>query len=189
VIHNPKGVNDMTTPSEPIEEITEEEVDQAQRDWCNGLIEICEAYPDGDYRDKAIKFIERLYDFEGSRVFFRPTLAMAPHNFRTTKEGALAYFIGEDDEFPDDDGFITKGWIAADFDNQIEGQDAIQVHGNIGIAMGNVRLRKEEVTAGGKETVVDKLFVFMKRKSLVRLIVHNSALSNIPDTEVPEDPK
>lgn len=59
----------MTTPY-PIEEISEEEVNQAQRDWCDGLIEICEAYPDGDYRDKAIKFIERLYDFEGSRVIF-----------------------------------------------------------------------------------------------------------------------
>jgi hypothetical protein len=178
----------MTT-ADPIEEISKEEVDQAQRDWCDGLIEICEAYPDGDYRDKAIKFIERLYDFEGSSVFFRPTLAMAPRNFRTTKEGALAYFIGEDDEFPDDDGFITKGWISADFDNEIEGKAAIQVHGNIGIAMGNVYLRKAEVTVGGKETVVDKLFVFMKRKGLVRLIVHNSTLSNIPDTEVPEDPK
>ncbi len=178
----------MTTPY-PIEEISEAEVNRAQREWCDGLIEICKAYPNGGYRDKAIKFIERLYDFEGSRVFFRPTLAMAPQNFRTTKEGALAYFIGEDDEFPDDDGFIKKGWISADFDNEIEGKAAIQVHDNIGIAMGNVYLRKEEMTVGGKETVVDKLFVFMKRKGLVRLIVHNSTLSNIPDTEVPEDPE
>ncbi|HXS01890.1 MAG TPA: hypothetical protein VN724_15035 [Pyrinomonadaceae bacterium] len=178
----------MSTPY-PIEEISEAEVNQAQRDWCNGLIEICEAYPDGDYRGKAIAFIERLYDFEGSRVFFRPTLAKAPQNFRTTKEGALAYFIGEDDEFPLDEGFIKQGYVWADFDNEIEGKAAIQVHDNIGIAMGNVYLRKAEVTVGGKATVVDKLFVFMKRKGLVRLIVHNSALSNMPDTEVPEDPK
>jgi len=179
----------MTTPSDPIEIITEDEVNKAQRAWCDGLIEICQEYENrGDYRGKAEKFLARLYDFDGSRVFFRPTLAMAPQNFRTTLEGALAYFIGEDDDFPNDDGFIKKGWIAADFDNEIEGQDAIQVHANIGIAMGNVFLRKAEMTVGGKATVVDKLFVFMKRKGLVRLIVHNSALSNIPDTEVPEDP-
>ena len=176
----------MTTPSESTD-ITEKEINDAQRAWCDGLIEICETYRSGgDYRDKAEKFLDRLYDFGGSRVFFRPTLAMAPQNFRTTKQGALAYFIGEDPEFPQDDGFIKKGWISADFDNEIEGKDAIQVHGNIGIAMGNVYLRQSEVTVGGKEVVVDKVFVFMKSGGHPRLIVHNSAVSNIPDTEVPE---
>jgi|ERR1700741_1887845 len=178
----------MTTPSEPTD-ITEKEVNQAQRDWCDGLIEICEEYRNhGDYKDKAEKFIDRLYDFHESRVFFRPTLAMAPQNFRTTREGALSYFIGEDPKFPDDEGFIKKGWISAEFDNEIEGKDAIQVHGNIGIAMGNVYLRQAEVTVGGKSVVVDKVFVFMKTDGKVRLIVHNSAVSNIPDSEVPEDP-
>ena len=52
--------------------------------------------------------------------------------------------------------------------------------------MGNVYLR-QEVTVGGKWTVVDKVFVYLKRDGEVRLIVHNSALSNIPDTEVLED--
>ncbi|HEY0764570.1 MAG TPA: hypothetical protein VGD61_19495 [Pyrinomonadaceae bacterium] len=177
----------MTTPSASTD-ITEKEINDAQRAWCNGLIHICETYRNGgDYRDKAEKFLDRLYDFGGSRVFFRPTLAMAPQNFRTTKQGALAYFIGEDPEFPQDDGFIKKGWISADFDNEIEGKDAIQVHGNIGIAMGNVYLRQAEVTVGGKEVVVDKVFVFIKRDGHPRLIVHNSAVSNIADTEVPED--
>lgn len=167
-------------------DITEDEVNKAQKRWCKGLIAICKKYPDGDYKTEAEKFIDENYDFGESAVFFRPTLAMAPQNFRTTREGALSYFIGENRRFPKDDGFIKKGWVKAKFDNTIEGKKAIQVHRNIGIAMGNVYLR-QEVTVGGTWTVVDKVFVFLKRDNEVRLIVHNSAVSNLPPLEKPED--
>lgn len=169
-------------------DITEDEVNQAQKRWCDGLIAVCKTYPDGDYKTEAEEFIKENYDFGNNPVFFRPTLAMAPQNFRTTFEGALSYFIGENPRFPKDDGFIKKGWVEAKFDNTIEGNRAIQVHSTIGIAMGNVYLRKE-VTVGGNWTVVDKVFVYIKSDDEVRLIVHNSALSNIPVTEVPEDAK
>jgi hypothetical protein len=54
--------------------------------------------------------------------------------------------------------------------------------------MGNVYLRQAEVTAGGKEVVVDKVFVYRKDSNgTLRLIVHNSAVSNLPNTEEPED--
>jgi hypothetical protein len=174
----------MTTPSD---EITKDEINKAQKRWCKGLLKICRKYIDNDdYKAEAEAFIDKNYDFGKSEVFFRPTLAMAPQNFRTTREGALSYFTGDDPRFPDDEGFIKKKWVKAKFDNRIEGKDAIQVHGNIGIAMGNVYMR-QEVTIGGNWTVVDKVFVFLKRDGEVRLIVHNSALSNIPETEVPED--
>src|SRR5262249_6664479 len=105
-------------------------------------------------------------------------------NFRTTREGALSYFIAGDDDFPDDKGFaIQYKWVAAWYDNEIEGKKAIQTLGNIGIAMGNVYLRDEEVSIGGKATVVDKLFVYKKIGNEVRLIVHNSAVSNLPPSE------
>jgi hypothetical protein len=167
-------------------DITEAEVNDAQRRWCKGLIAICKKYPGGDYKTEAEKFLDENYDFGESAVFFRPTLAMAPQNFRTTREGALAYFIGENPRFPKDDGFIKKGWVKAKFDNTIEGKKAIQVHRNIGIAMGNVYLM-QEVTLGGTWTVVDKVFVYLKRGNEVRLIVHNSAVSNLPPLEKPED--
>lgn len=182
----------MSTPINP-DDITEDEVNEAQQKWCDGLIAICREYinrgEDGEYRAKAEEFIDDMYDFSKGKVFFRPTLAMAPQNFRTTRQGAIAYFVGGDAEFPDDKGFIKNRWISADYHNDIEDQEAIQIHGNIGIAMGNVYLRNEEVGIGGSQTVVDKLFVFQKRGGEVRLIVHNSAASNIPKTEVPEDPK
>jgi hypothetical protein len=113
---------------------------------------------------------------------------MAPQNFRTTRAGALAYFIGENPDFPNDTGFAKLPWISARYDNKIEGKDAIQIHGDIAIVMGNVYLRQAEVTVGGKEVVVDKVFVYRKDSyGTLRLIVHNSAVSNIPNTEEPED--
>jgi len=183
----------MTTSSVPTDvsaNITENDVNEAQKDWCNGLLKISKAYRDNlDYKGEANNFIDRLYDFDRGSVFFRPTLAMAPQNFRTTREGALAYFIGEDSSFPNDKGFAKLPWVSAEYDNEIEGKDAIQIHGDIAIVMGNVYLRQAEVTAGGKEVVVDKVFVFRKDSSdgTLRLIVHNSAVSNIPNTEEPED--
>jgi hypothetical protein len=178
-----------TTDVSPNTDITEDEVNKAQDAWCEGLVGISKAYRDKlDYEELANNFLDRLYDFEKGRVFFRPTLAMAPQNFRTTRAGALAYFIGENPEFPNDKGFAKLPWISATYDNEIEGKDAVQIHGNIAIAMGNVYLRQQEVTVGGKEVVVDKVFVYRKdKKGTLRLIVHNSAVSNLPDTEVPED--
>src|SRR6266550_7863245 len=184
----------MTTSSAPTDispnsDLTEDDVNKAQEAWCNGLVEISQAHRNNlDYTRLANDFIDRLYDFDGGRVFFPPTLAMAPQNFRTTRAGALAYFIGGDPAFPNDEGFATKyHWISATYDNEIEGNDAVQIHGNIAIVMGNVCLRQTEITVGGKEVVVDKVFVYRKDSNgKLRLIVHNSATSNLPNTEEPE---
>ncbi len=180
----------MSTPINP-DDITEDEVNEAQQKWCDGLISISREYTargeNGNYRAMAEEFIDDMYDFSKGRVFFRPTLAMVPQNFRTTRQGAISYFVGGDPDFPDDKGFIKLGWISADYHNEIEDDEAIQIHGNIGIAMGNVYLRNEEVGIGGRQTIVDKLFVFQKRGGEVRLIVHNSAATNMPKTEEPED--
>jgi hypothetical protein len=174
----------MTTPEDEVSNkkyITEEEVDKAQQAWCDGLVEISEAYRNGgDYRALAEKFIDDMYDFKEGRVFFRPTLAAAPRNFRTTREGALSYFIGGNSNFPEDDGFAKKPWAGARYDNAIEGSNAIQIFGNIAMTMGNVYLQPE-VSTDGKEVVVDKVFAFRKdKKGKLRLIVHKSALTNMP---------
>ena len=171
----------MTTPSD----ITPEEIDEAQEIWCTRLVEISRAYIErrtrGDeYKTLAARLVDELYDnWEQRQVFFRPTLAMAPYNFRTTREGALAYFIGDNPKFPDK-GFIKLNWIRARHDNLIENKEAIQTHGTIGIAMGNVYLTPE-VSTDGKDTIVDKVFVFKKYGAgNIRLIVHNSAATNLP---------
>lgn len=164
-------------------DITEKEVDDAQAEWCTRLIEISREYrengDDGEYRALAQRFIDDLYDFKNGKVFFRPTLASPPQNFRTTAEGALSYFIGENPNFPNDKGFAKSPWVAARHDNAIEGSNAIQTHGNIGMAMGNVYL-KEEASIGNREVVVDKVFAYRKDPAdgKLRLIVHKSALTN-----------
>ncbi|HXQ38498.1 MAG TPA: hypothetical protein VN843_31145, partial [Anaerolineales bacterium] len=75
--------------------------------------------------------------------------------------------------------FIKHKWISVSHTNEVEGDQAIQIHGDIGIAMGNVYLIK----MNGEQVIVDKLFVFQKRNGEVRLIVHNSAATNLPPVE------
>ena len=158
--------------------ITEAEVNAAQQAWCDGLVKIGKSYKDhADYKTAASQFINEEYDFSEGKVFFRPTLAVAPQAFRTTKAGTLAYFVGGDQNFPDDKGFALKPWVKCRYDNAVEGSNAVQIHGDIALAMGNVYLTSED----GKEIFVDKLFAFRKGSDgKLRLIVHKSALPNLP---------
>ena len=50
----------------------------------------------------------KLYDYAESTVFFKPTLAHGKNAFRSTKNGALSYFVAGDPEFPEDTGFALK---------------------------------------------------------------------------------
>jgi hypothetical protein len=158
--------------------ITEKDVNDAQQAWCDGLVQIGKLYKDGgDYKAAASRFLDDLYDFSEGKVFFRPTLAAAPRAFRTTKEGALAYFVGGNPDFPDDKGFALAPWVKARYDNAVEGSNAIQIHGDIALTIGNVYL----TGADGKEVMVDKVFAFRKcSDGKLRLVVHKSAVPNLP---------
>lgn len=158
--------------------ITEREVQAAQQAWCDGLVQIGKVYENrGDYKAEASRFLNDLYDFKEGRVFFRPTLAVAPQAFRTTKEGALAYFVGGNANFPHDKGFALAPWVKARYDNAVEGSNAIQIHGDIALTMGNVYVTGKD----GKEVMVDKVFAFRKGSDgKLRLVVHKSALPNLP---------
>ncbi len=157
-----------------VPEITVAEVNAAQQAWCDALVAIGKAHLDGgDYRAVASKGIDDLYDFKEGRVFFKPTLAFGPNTFRKTKEGTLAYFVGGDSNFPEDDGFALKHWVKVRYDNAGGNAEGIQVHGDIAITMGNVYLTSPD----GYEIMVDKTFVFRKGSDgKLRLIVHKSSL-------------
>jgi hypothetical protein len=127
-------------------------------------------------------FVRRMYDFgEGGRVFFRPTLAEAPCNFRTTFEGTLAYFIGGPG-FPDT-GFAKKHLLTATYSNKIEGRngrEGIRLLGHdTATAMGNVCLT-EMVHRIEQPVVFDKVFVYRKVGTELKLMVHMSAVRNDP---------
>ncbi|MCU0962540.1 MAG: hypothetical protein MUF48_20790 [Pirellulaceae bacterium] len=165
------------TSAQPVT-VTEEEINAAQQAWCDALVEIGRRYEAGeDYRAFAEQVLTDAYDYDDGQVFFKPTLTWGDQTFRKTKAGALAYFVGGDENFPNDKGFALKPWVAVRYDNGSRGAEGVQIHGNIGITMGNVYLTDK----AGNEIFVDKTFVFRKTDDgKVRLIVHNSSLPYNP---------
>ena len=153
--------------------ITEAEVNSAQQEWCDRLVKVGKVYKEGgDYKAVAGQLIDDLYDYKEGKVFFKPTLAFGKNTFRSTREGALSYFVGGNKDFPEDTGFALKQWVKVRYDNNAA-ENGIQIHCDIAITMGNVYL----TNAKGEEVVVDKTFVFRKCKDgKLRLCAHKSAL-------------
>jgi hypothetical protein len=151
--------------------ITESEILAAQRAWGEGLVAISTAYDrDGIEAAKALteKFIDGTYAYQLGPVLFKPTLASSPKAFRTTRKGAISYFIGGDPDFPGDKGFALKGWRKVEVQNA-----AIFIAGNTGTAMGNVIFTDKD----GKTTKVDKTWEFFKDgNGDLRIVVHHSSL-------------
>ena len=161
------------------EKITKAEVNAAQQAWCDALVAIGKVSTEegGDAKALATKVLSEAYDYDNGKVFFKPTLAYGKNTFRPTKEGALAYFVGGDPNFPEDKGFALTPWVKARYDNLGDGDDGIQIHGDIAITMGNVWVTKKD----GTEVMVDKTFVFKKGEDgKLRLIVHKSSLPFAP---------
>lgn len=157
--------------------ITEAEVNAAQQAWCDGLVSIGNVYAEGgDYEAAAGEVIDRLYDYQEGRVFFKPTLASGKNTFRPTREGALSYFVSGNKNFREDAGFALKRWVKVTYDNNAA-DNGIQIHGELAITMGNVYLVNHE----GLEVKVDKTFVFRRdSRGQLRLCVHKSALPYEP---------
>jgi hypothetical protein len=153
--------------------ITERDVNAAQQSWCDGLVEIGRVYGEGgNYAAVADRVIDELYDYKDGTVFFKPTLAFGANAFRSTKEGALSYFVGGNPTFPEDTGFALKRWQKVRYDNNAAA-NGIQIHGEIAITMGNFYL----TDAQGGEIVVEKTLVFRRcSDSKLRLCAHKSAL-------------
>jgi hypothetical protein len=162
-------VNEVTEPT-----LTVAEINAAQQAWCDALVEIGRLHSTGgDYKAFAEQVLTDAYDYDSGRVFFKPTLTTGDQVFRKTKKGALAYFVGGDPEYPNDNGFALKPWVEVRYDNDERGAEEVMVLGNIGIAMGSVYFKDKE----GNEIFVDKTFVFKKGDDgKVRLILHKSAL-------------
>lgn len=158
--------------------ITYEEVNAAQQAWCDALVKIGKLKEEGDdYKAFAEQVLSDAYNYDNGKVFFKPTLAFGDQTFRNTKQGALAYFVGGDSEFPNDKGFALKPWVKARYDNAGEKNEGIQIYGSVAITMGNVWVTDKD----GNEVMVDKTWVFRKGKDgKLRIIVHKSSLPFSP---------
>lgn len=153
--------------------VTVEQLHAAQQAWCEGLLSISRAHREGgDYRAVAERVIDGAYNYAVAPVLFKPTLAHGAHTFRTTRAGALSYFVGGDADYPEDTGFALKGWTAATV--RIA---ATYIEGPLGIAMGHITF----TDASGREVAVEKTFVFRRGDDgVLRIVVHNSSLSYAP---------
>lgn len=155
--------------------ITQAEVLAAQKSWCRGLLGISAAYAQGGRAAAKVlagKVIDTAYGYQLGPVLFKPTLTVAPQTFRTTRAGALSYFVGGDPAFPKDDGFALKGWTRCEISNS-----AIFIAGDSASTQGNVSFTGKD----GKVTTVDKTWSFVKDDAgQLRIVVHHSSLPYEP---------
>ncbi len=151
--------------------VTGREVLAAQTAWCVALVAISAA---GEKQGLAAakrlagEVIDAAYGYDLGPVLFKPTLAAAPQTFRTTRDGALSYFVGGDPDFRQDSGFALKGWTGCRVQNA-----AMHISGDVATTMGNVILTGKD----GNLTTVDKTWKFKKGDDgKLRIVVHHSSL-------------
>jgi hypothetical protein len=152
-------------------EITEAEVLSAQKAWGNALVSIATTYDEKGLaaaKTLAGTVIDQAYAYQLGPVLFKPTLTVAPQTFRTTRSGALAYFVGDDPAYPQDQGFALNPWRKVEIKNA-----AILIAGNTATTMGNVMITDKN----GKVTTVDKTWEFYKDDNgKLRIVLHHSSL-------------
>lgn len=156
--------------------VTETEVQAAQEAWGKALIQISRDFDSGGLQkatQTANAVLDAAYGYNMGPVLFKPTLTHGEQTFRTTREGALAYFVGGSKSFPDDSGFALKGWEKYEYKNA-----GVIIDGDMAITMGNVYLYDKK----GQLTKVDKTWAFRKDdQGKLRIVLHHSSLPYTPE--------
>jgi hypothetical protein len=155
--------------------INQTDLEQARIAWGKALIAISMAYENGgidDARAKANAVLDAAYGYNLGPVLFKPRLASGDQTFRPTKEGALSYFVGNNDDYPLDGGFALKGWRECRSETS-----ASFIEGDIAMWMGWIILTNKD----GQITKVDKSWGYKKDKDgTLRIILHHSSLPYQP---------
>lgn len=154
--------------------ITEAEVVAAQEEWGKGIVKIGKVYSEkGDYKAAAAEHIQNLYGYDLSSVLFKPTLASVDQ-FRGTFDGALSYFVGGNDTYPEDKGFAIAPYTKVRWENS----GIINNSCNMAIAMGNYYFTQ----TNGEEVKVEYTLGYVKdADEKLRIVVHKSALPYNPN--------
>lgn len=146
------------------------EIEAAQRKWANAILDIGQTYREGgDYRAKAIRMIDALYAFHtnSGQVLFKPTKA-AIKAFRSTPQAALSYFVGSDEDFPEDKGFALEPWVAVRFENA-----GFLLENDLAVAMGNYFFARPD----GSEVKAEFSFGYVQDdEGALHICLHHSSL-------------
>lgn len=151
----------------PNEVITREEIEVVQRQWGDGVVAIGKALGNRQECERvAWDHVNQLYGYDIGPVLFKPTMTVEVP-FRDTAESAVAYFIGGNEEYPEDHGFALNQWQKVRFENDqvVEGVQAL--------AQGIYYFADSE----GKETPVVYTFGYARDgKGNLKIILHHSSL-------------
>ncbi len=144
--------------------MTKAEVVAAQRAWAKYVTE----------RD--VDQLLDLYDFGApdEPLLFKPTLADV---IRLDRAGARSYFVGGDPNYPNDHGFLNRGWKRVDFQSAA---GPILKAGGLGYKdMGHYTF----IDGDGNATRADYTFAYHKLEGRVLISLHHSSLTWFPPVE------
>ena len=149
------------------EKMTKAEVINGQRAWSKAVIE------------QDIDTLLGLYDFGSpdEPLLFKPTLADV---IRLDEAGARSYFVGGDDNYPTDRGFLFNNWKHIEFQSAA---GPILKAGGLGYKdMGHYTFVKEN----GDATRADYTFAYHKLDGKVLISLHHSSLTWMPPIDYAE---
>jgi hypothetical protein len=146
------------------QKMTKAEVVAAQRKWAKYVVE----------RD--VDRLLDLYDFDDpdAPVLFKPTLADV---IRLDRASARAYFVGGDPDWPQDTGFLNRGWTKVEFQSAV---GPVLKAGGLGYKdMGHCTL----VDGAGTVIRADYTFAYHKIDGRVLISLHHSSLTWVPPAQ------
>ncbi|NNU16836.1 phosphoribosyl-AMP cyclohydrolase [Parvularcula sp. ZS-1/3] len=154
--------------------ITEQEVVEAQQAWGDGIVKIGQVYRNnGDYVKAAADHINKFYGYDQSLVLFKPTLASVDQ-FRASFDGALSYFVNNNESYPEDKGFALRPWTNVRWENAGITNNSC----TMAVAMGNYFFTPAD---GSGETKVEYTIGYIKdAEGDLRMVVHKSSLPYDP---------
>ena len=160
--------------------ITGKEVRAAYKGWTDALVSISQKYKNEGF-DAAQAFagdvIDGAYAYQLGAVAFKPTWTYGDTTFRTTRDGALSYFVGGDENYADI-GFAIGNkpdpvtgerspWKKSWFDRSV-----MRLDGNTATVQGLMYTKDED----GNTSYVDKTWSFQKDdQGALRIVLHHSS--------------
>ena len=155
--------------------ITETELTEACKVWGDALVAIAKAYEAEGIegaRPLAEGALDTIYGYNLGPVLFKPSTASGEKIFRPTRNGALAYFVGHDADFPLDSGFGLKNWRNVESETS-----ATFIEGDVAMWMGRIIMTDKD----GEVTKLDKSFGYKKDpEGTLRIVLHHSSLPYLP---------